>query len=402
MAAPIRSQAEIDTIINNGNHTIADLGLDLIEDGKRGVDLNDVDFRDKAYRLILLRAYLKNILDPITAETKLYYTASDQEKTYNKLLDAIAQLSFTTGGPGIPLIRGKRIPLFYYPSSSGPSSGGNSSSGGPATPGGVTFQNLSIDAPGEVVDSMDASANEYAFYIIQISGTNSGEGSRLDLMGVNWRNGSTPVITNYGGDVASGSIDPALVYWSAAINLGQMELTLNVPTDNWAVKGTRISFENVSFQNAQGPLPTGGTAGQILEKASSTDYDAQWVTAVSQTLDAGTYTPTLTNVLNISSSTAFRANYSRVGNIVTVSGKASIDITNPSAATILGISLPIASNLTNAQEANGTAVVYSGTVMSTPSIVEGNPPADNVVMVFISSADVSDNRVNFIFTYEVI
>lgn len=274
MAAPIRSQTEIDQILNRANHTIADLGLDIINAANEGKDISDVSYRDKVYRLILLRSYLKNITDPTTGTTKLYYLASANEVRYNKLLDGIVALSGILNGPGIPMIRGRRAPILYFPSTSGASTGGSSSSGGPATPGGVTFQNTAVDTPGEVVDILDASGSEYAFYIVNVRGSGVGEGSRLDILGINWRNAADPVITNYrGNDV--GGVTTGVTY-SAAIVDGNLELTCNVPTDGWVVRGTRVSFENISFQNALGPLPTGGTAGQYLRKTSSVNFEASF------------------------------------------------------------------------------------------------------------------------------
>lgn len=277
MSAPIRSQTEIDQILNRANHTIADLGYEIIQEANEGIDISDVNYRDKVYRLILLRAYLKNIIDPTTGEPRAYYTDdADNEKAYNRLLDGVVALASILDGPGIPMIRGRRAPLLYFPSTSGPSTGGQSSSGGAAAPGGVTFQNNSVDSPGEVVDRMDASGSEYAFYIVNVRGIGDGEGSRLDILGVNWRGSADPVVTNYRGNDVGGSTTG--VTYSAAIVDGNLELTCNVPTDGWVVRGTRVSFENISFQNAQGPLPVGGTTGQYLRKTSSTDYDAAFAT----------------------------------------------------------------------------------------------------------------------------
>lgn len=268
----IRSQTEIEQILNRAQHTIADLGYEIISSGNEGLDFSNVDYRDKVYRLVILRSYLKNILDPTTGEVKAYYTHADNEVRYNKLLDGILALSKVFDGPGIPMIRGRRAPILFFPSSSGPGTGGTSSSGGPAAPGGVTFQNTSVDSPGEVVDRLDASGSEYAFYIVNVRGTGVGEGSRVDIISVNWRDAASPVLTNYKGNDVGGST--LGVTYSASIVDGSLELTCNVPTNGWVVRGTRISFENISFQNAQGPLPTGGTAGQYLRKTSSTDFEA--------------------------------------------------------------------------------------------------------------------------------
>lgn len=59
-------------------------------------------------------------------------------------------------------------------------------------------------------------------------------------------------------------------------------------------------------------------------------------------ISSGTYTPTLTNVVNISASTAYQAQYLQVGNTVTVSGRVDIDPVVTATATQLGISVPVA------------------------------------------------------------
>lgn len=67
---------------------------------------------------------------------------------------------------------------------------------------------------------------------------------------------------------------------------------------------------------------------------------------------SGTYTPTSFNTTNIAASTPQSAQYLRVGNTVTVSGQIDIDPTATGFA-ILGLSLPIASNLTSAVQLSG-------------------------------------------------
>lgn len=68
---------------------------------------------------------------------------------------------------------------------------------------------------------------------------------------------------------------------------------------------------------------------------------------------SGTYTPSLTSVTNISGSTPYLAQFSRVGNTVTVAGKLKINATTTGPAE-LGVSLPIASNFANDYECSGT------------------------------------------------
>lgn len=69
-------------------------------------------------------------------------------------------------------------------------------------------------------------------------------------------------------------------------------------------------------------------------------------------LSSGTYTPTLTDVNNSSSTTSLPAHYIRVGNEVTVTGR--IGATSTAAGTMqIAISLPIASALTTTEDASG-------------------------------------------------
>lgn len=76
---------------------------------------------------------------------------------------------------------------------------------------------------------------------------------------------------------------------------------------------------------------------------------------------AGTYTPTLTNASNVSSSSAFSCQYLSVTDastgqqVVTVSGKFTLTFTTGGSTTRLGISLPIASSLGTDYAVGGTA-----------------------------------------------
>jgi hypothetical protein len=79
------------------------------------------------------------------------------------------------------------------------------------------------------------------------------------------------------------------------------------------------------------------------------------------TLASGTYTPTLTGVSNVSSTTAFTCQYMRVGSVVTVSGKISVTATTNNAQTVLGISLPIASNFAAEENCGGLAHTINNT-----------------------------------------
>lgn len=74
----------------------------------------------------------------------------------------------------------------------------------------------------------------------------------------------------------------------------------------------------------------------------------------------GIYTPTLTNVANISSSAAHSCIYSKIGNTVIVSGKVEFTTTTGGGTlTRLGISIPFASNFASDADCSGTAFELS-------------------------------------------
>jgi len=117
------------------------------------------------------------------------------------------------------------------------------------------------------------------------------------------------------------------------------------------------------------------------------------------TLSAGIYTPTLFNVANLSASTAFSCQYLRVGSSVTVSGRVDVDPVAGATLTTLGISLPIASALANANECAGSGV--TPTIAGQCAAVFGDV-ANGRASLQWTSADVTNQPMYFSFTYRVI
>lgn len=116
------------------------------------------------------------------------------------------------------------------------------------------------------------------------------------------------------------------------------------------------------------------------------------------TLSAGAYTPTLFNVANLSASTPFSCQYLRVGAVVTVSGRVDIDPVAGATLTTLGISLPIASALANANECAGSGV--SPAIAGQCAAVLGDV-ANGRASLQWTSADVTNQALYFSFTYRV-
>lgn len=100
---------------------------------------------------------------------------------------------------------------------------------------------------------------------------------------------------------------------------------------------------------------TGGAAQVVQQAAAGGAFSVGLLTTASiSNIAASTYTPTLTGVANVAASTAYASPYLRVGATVIVGGQVDIDPTAVATLTQLGISLPVASNFANPNEAGGT------------------------------------------------
>jgi hypothetical protein len=115
---------------------------------------------------------------------------------------------------------------------------------------------------------------------------------------------------------------------------------------------------------------------------------------------SGTYTPTLTNTTNIAASTAYASQYMRVGNVVTVSGRLNIDPTTSGAASELGISLPIASDITATTQCAGTGSNYTTTTEVSTGGILGDTTNNRATFRFVAGGTAARDY-GFTFTYLV-
>lgn len=148
-----------------------------------------------------------------------------------------------------------------------------------------------------------------------------------------------------------------------------------VPNANYfsasQVFGRDVTFHGRIF------FPAVGTAGEIT---------------------AGTYTPTLDNTTNVSASTAYQCQYLRVGNTVTVSGLVDVDPTI-AVATVLGISIPIASNFGAVEDCAGVA--FASGIAGLGAAVRANVANDRAEMAWVAT-DLTNQPMYFTFTYQII
>lgn len=112
----------------------------------------------------------------------------------------------------------------------------------------------------------------------------------------------------------------------------------------------------------------------------------------------GSYTPTLSNTTNVGASTAAETYYSRSGNNVTVYGALNVDPTANTTLTELGISLPIASDITNAQHVSGTACAIA---FNSSGGISGDTANNRATLTFISATD-TNHTMRFHFSYRIV
>lgn len=121
---------------------------------------------------------------------------------------------------------------------------------------------------------------------------------------------------------------------------------------------------------------------------------------LSVALSSGFYTPTLYNTTNVTASSSGEAQYLRVGNTVTVSGRADITPTALSTFTELGIELPIPSSFANSRNCAGSAM--------NPAIygygsVDADATNDRALIRFVStSVDLVSRAYFYNFTYRIL
>ena len=112
-----------------------------------------------------------------------------------------------------------------------------------------------------------------------------------------------------------------------------------------------------------------------------------------------TYTPALTNVANLDSSTASEFQYIRTGSVVGVSGAVHVNPTLTATSTQLGIALPIASNLGAAEDCAGTA--FSPAIAGMGAAIIGDETNNRAQMQWIAS-DITGQSMYIHFIYNII
>jgi len=115
-------------------------------------------------------------------------------------------------------------------------------------------------------------------------------------------------------------------------------------------------------------------------------------------LASGPYTPSLTAAANNTSPSISGAKYSRVGNIVTVSGNVTINVTAASTNTVVGVALPIPSNFTLNDDVTGTLTALNSYGQQ-QLVTIANSTSDRIDLSFFSGSTTGANTFYFICQY---
>ena len=190
-----------------------------------------------------------------------------------------------------------------------------------------------------------------------------------------------------------------VLYKPAMVPVRGKDLTKAVETLNYAVNMLGRSFgdESQSAVRLGELLQLGivkmGPDGQLQTEVIANLEDLK-------TAGSGVYTPTLAGVANIANGTASPAQWLRVGQVVTVSGR--LDIVTTAAAntqTQIGISLPFPSALAASGECAGVINGSTGTLIE-PGTIAADITNDRANAVWYSTQTASHAFI-YQFTYSV-
>lgn len=208
-----------------------------------------------------------------------------------------------------------------------------------------------------------------AAFVAFLSATTNCPG--ITMQGNVWRRvkGANPGQTKYGCTV--GSIVDTTTY----------------PSADWQ-HTTRIDGNYIAHERADGVIHKLVGVGAGIQQEDAT---------------FGTYTPTLTNVTNVSASTAGECQFQRAGNVITVSG-ALTGVQSTAAATTsrIRLSLPMPTTLPGTSAAAGAGVFSSGASLGTACAMYGNTANNAIDIDWLAPNNTASQAIRFSFTYRVV
>ena len=202
-------------------------------------------------------------------------------------------------------------------------------------------------------------------------------------------------ITQLTADTAPTTDDLAVIVNDPAGTPGTKKVTLsNLFTVIWAAVTNAATAKTTP---ADGDLFSivDSAASNVIKKITFANVKAE----VLATVTSGTWTPTLTNVTNVSSSTASVGQYLRIGNVVTCSVYFDADPVT-TGTTQVDLTLPIASNFSSGIQCLGAGMTNGGSY-DEPILVIGTGTDDRVRCLWKAIGTISVGRAVH-FTYLIV
>jgi len=212
------------------------------------------------------------------------------------------------------------------------------------------------------------------------------------------------------GTLTSTQGNNTTVYSSASATTGYQFFNMQNTSGRllWGIDGSAGGSFLTGGSAYSGAMTTVGAKnlefGTNQVKAITIDGTTQDVTIANNitanNLTSGTYTPTLTNGTNVSSSSVNGDfHYIRVGNQVTVEGSVTINFSG-AGNTVFDISIPVASNFTNFYQLNGSGINNAPSIAGS-AICRADTTNDRMSMNFEA---LSANGLEYVirFTYTIL
>ena len=224
-----------------------------------------------------------------------------------------------------------------------------------------------------------------------------------------WDRGIMAAVRNYvldtdGGLAAGGTANAITLTTNQALSSAHVAagLTLSFRATATNTGATTLNVDTIGAVSVVDQFGAALAAGAITSGGIYTvrynSNTAKWV-LVTPGMSTGSYTPTLTGVLNVTATTAYPAYYCRLNNNVIVFGTCGV---NPTAIarTQVGISLPVASAFTESIQANGISSALTGGDVRAGQIY-GDYTNDRVQLDWFC-ATTGNQNIRFLFAYTVL
>jgi len=125
---------------------------------------------------------------------------------------------------------------------------------------------------------------------------------------------------------------------------------------------------------------------------------------VANNLSSGTYSPTISGESNVTSVSASTAQYMRVGNVVTVSGRITATPSNTTGAFLFYMTIPVASSFASEAQAGGVASKGNDQTPATACVgaISAEGSGTKVLMTFSPSPTSTSGIFFYSFTYQIL